>query len=77
MKSRTGDALADDLAMDLALGRDVDDDVAVDRGRAAEAPIRGEPARVGRTPPRRLRTARGARRSEVMPCFGELAYRRA
>ena len=33
-KSRTVEALADDLAMDLALGRHVDDDVAAEVGRA-------------------------------------------
>ena len=38
------DALANDLAMDLALGRHIDEDVAVDRGAAAEATIRGKPA---------------------------------
>ncbi len=37
-------ALPDDLAMDLALGRDVDEDVAVDRGPAAEPAVAGEAA---------------------------------
>ena len=36
------EALPDDLAVDLALGRDVDDDVAPEVGRAAEPPLVGE-----------------------------------
>ncbi len=36
------EALADDLAVDLALRRDVDDDVALDVGDAAEPPLLGE-----------------------------------
>src|SRR3954451_17773446 len=34
------EALADDLAVDLALGRDVDEDVAADLGRAGQPPVR-------------------------------------
>ena len=36
------ETLADDLAMDLALGRDVDQDVAADLGRARQAPVGGQ-----------------------------------
>ena len=35
--------LAHDLAVDLALRRDIDEDVTADRGRARQASVRGQP----------------------------------
>ena len=71
------EALAHDLAVDLALGRHVDHGRR--RGRAPCSRAGGPAARPllgARTSPRARRAARGASRHEVMPCFGELAVAR-
>ena len=64
------EALADDLAVDLALRRDVDQEIALDRGRARQPPIGGQAVLVAVG---RLRAAANGERwsgAEVIPCFG-------
>ncbi len=66
------EALADDLTVDLALGRDVDEDVAADRGGAGEAAVVGQAllVAVGRLQLRERREVAGRGRD---PVLGELA----
>ena len=71
-----GEVLAHDLAMDLALGRDVDEDVAADRRPCTTGGGRRRgPSRLG-TSSRARRTARDGPAADVMPCFANCADRR-
>ena len=68
-------ALPDDLAMDLALGRDVDEEVAVDHRPAAEPAIGGEASKA--VVLRLVRTRRGqVRTAGGDPVLGELPLSR-
>ena len=65
------EVLADDLAMDLALGRDVDEDVAADRRGAGQPAVRARPLSLRYVVSSSLNPDR-CPGSEVMPCLANV-----